>query len=180
MGFLISINSNGTPAGRGPRGPAGRASAHTSTSRLYGAGMRPTKPCAAAAVCFDRVDRAITLLRQAGILAAPNCPLTPHNAGDLGASCYAAERDLLILEVNTYMFPLAAATRPWSGGTTASPPAETAHYHMGALPPAARRGGLHPLPAEHPAAASPRPPVWTDCVDPRDCVSCRGQRLSSG
>ncbi|MFR5782324.1 MAG: hypothetical protein ACLUEK_11040 [Oscillospiraceae bacterium] len=29
MGFLISINSNGTPAGRGPRGPAGRASAHT-------------------------------------------------------------------------------------------------------------------------------------------------------
>lgn len=52
MGFLISINSNGTllDEARVAGWPSIRP--HASTSRSTARAMRPTKPCAAAAVCL--------------------------------------------------------------------------------------------------------------------------------
>lgn len=105
MGFLISINSNGTLL---DEARVARLAEHPPTRiniTLYGAGNETYEALCGRSGMFDRVDRAITLLRQAGILVKLNCSLTPHNAGDLeGIVSYAAERDL-ILEVNTYMFP---------------------------------------------------------------------------
>ena len=103
---------------------------------LYGAGNETYEALCGRSGMFDRVDRAITLLRQAGILVKLNCSLTPHNAGDLeGIVSYAAERDL-ILEVNTYMFPPlrrghGRAERPLHPGGNGA-------LSHGALPPAAR------------------------------------------
>ena len=67
--------------------------------------MRPTKPCAAAAVCLTAWTAQSPCCGRQASSSKLNCSLTPHNAGDLeGIVSYAAERDL-ILEVNTYMFP---------------------------------------------------------------------------
>lgn len=181
MGFLISINSNGTLL---DEARVARLAEHPPTRiniTLYGAGNETYEALCGRSGMFDRVDRAITLLRQAGILVKLNCSLTPHNAGDLERIVgYAAERDL-ILEVNTYMFPPLRRDRPWSGGTTASAGGNGTLSH-GALPPAARRGGLHPLPAEHPARHRPAPRSGRGLRRPRrrhDLLP-RGQRLVLG
>lgn len=130
MGFLISINSNGTLL---DEARVARLAEHPPTRiniTLYGAGNETYEALCGRSGMFDRVDRAITLLRQAGILVKLNCSLTPHNAGDLeGIVSYAAERDL-ILEVNTYMFPPLRRDPTMVGRNDRFTPAETAHYHM--------------------------------------------------
>lgn len=160
MGFLISINSNGTLL---DEARVARLAEHPPTRiniTLYGAGNETYEALCGRSGMFDRVDRAITLLRQAGILVKLNCSLTPHNAGDLeGIVSYAAERDL-ILEVNTYMSPRCAATRPWSGGTTASPRRKRRTITWSATACSAARR-TSPASCRTSCAASPRPPVWT-------------------
>lgn len=130
MGFLISINSNGTLL---DEARVARLAEHPPTRiniTLYGAGNETYEALCGRSGMFDRVDRAITLLRQAGILVKLNCSLTPHNACDLeGIVSYAAERDL-ILEVNTYMFPPLRRDPTMVGRNDRFTPAETAHYHM--------------------------------------------------
>lgn len=130
MGFLISINSNGTLL---DEARVARLAEHPPTRiniTLYGAGNETYEALCGRSGMFDRVDRAITLLRQAGILVKLNCSLTPHNAGDLERIVsYAAERDL-ILEVNTYMFPPLRRDPAMVGRNDRFTPAETAHYHM--------------------------------------------------
>ena len=130
MGFLISINSNGTLL---DEARVARLAEHPPTRiniTLYGAGNETYEALCGRSGMFDRVDRAITLLRQAGILVKLNCSLTPHNACDLeGIVSYAAERDL-ILEVNTYMFPPLRRDPAMVGRNDRFTPAETAHYHM--------------------------------------------------
>ncbi|MFR5782323.1 MAG: hypothetical protein ACLUEK_11035 [Oscillospiraceae bacterium] len=141
---------------------------------LYGAGNETYSPGGRSGM-FDRVDRAITLLRQAGILVKLNCSLTPHNACDLERIVLCRERDL-ILEVNTYMFP--AAPRPaMVGRNDRFTPAETAHYHMGANARSVVRR-TSPLPAEHPARH--RPPRLDEdwCVPAGHDLLPRGQRRS--
>lgn len=86
MGFLISINSNGTLL---DEARVARLAEHPPTRiniTLYGAGNETYEALCGRSGMFDRVDRAITLLRQAGILVKLNCSLTPHNACDLSAS----------------------------------------------------------------------------------------------
>lgn len=130
MGFLISINSNGTLL---DEARVARLAEHPPTRiniTLYGAGNETYEALCGRSGMFDRVDRAITLLRQAGILVKLNCSLTPHNACDLERIVsYAAERDL-ILEVNTYMFPPLCRDPAMVGRNDRFTPAETAHYHM--------------------------------------------------
>ena len=130
MGFLISINSNGTLL---DEARVARLAEHPPTRiniTLYGAGNETYEALCGRSGMFDRVDRAITLLRQAGILVKLNCSLTPHNACDLeGIVSYAAERDL-ILEVNTYMFPPLRRDPAMVGRNDRFTPVETAHYHM--------------------------------------------------
>ena len=130
MGFLISINSNGTLL---DEARVARLAEHPPTRiniTLYGADNETYEALCGRSGMFDRVDRAITLLRQAGILVKLNCSLTPHNACDLERIVsYAAERDL-ILEVNTYMFPPLRRDPTMGGRNDRFTPADPAHYHM--------------------------------------------------
>lgn len=131
---------------------------------------------------FDRVDRAITLLRQAGILVKLNCSLTPHNAGDLeGIVSYAAERDL-ILEVNTYMFPPLRRDPAMVGRNDRFTPAETAHYHMERYRLQRGEEDFTRFLQNILRGIAPPPGLDEDCVDPVDgTISCRaGQRLVLG
>ena len=79
---------------------------------------------------FTQVDRAITRLRDAGLLVKLNCSLTPYNAGDLESMIRYAEQRGLILEVNTYMFPPMRRDPSRVGSNERFTPEEAARYHM--------------------------------------------------
>ena len=130
MGFLVSINSNGTLIdGEAIR----RLKANPPTRvniTLYGAGDETYRALCRADGMFDRVDRAISGLREAGVLVKLNCSLTPANAKDLEALCrYAREREL-ILEINTYMFPPLRRDPAMVGRNQRFTPQEAAWYHF--------------------------------------------------
>lgn len=182
MGFLISINSNGTLL---DEARVARLAEHPPTRiniTLYGAGNETYEALCGRSGMFDRVDRAITLLRQAGILVKLNCSLTPHNAGDLeGIVSYAAERDL-ILEVNTYMFPPLRRDPTMVGRNDRFTPAETAHYHMERYRLQRGEEDFTRFLQNILRGIAPPPGLDEDCVDPVDgTISCRaGQRLVLG
>lgn len=179
MGFLISINSNGTLL---DEARAARLAEHPPTRiniTLYGAGNETYEALCGRSGMFDRVDRAITLLRQAGILVKLNCSLTPHNAGDLeGIVSYAAERDL-ILEVNTYMFPPLRRDPTMVGRNDRFTPAETAHYHMERYRLQRGEEDFTRFLQNILRGIAPPPGLDEDCVDPVDgTISCRAGNAS--
>lgn len=182
MGFLISINSNGTLL---DEARVARLAEHPPTRiniTLYGAGNETYEALCGRSGMFDRVDRAITLLRQAGILVKLNCSLTPHNACDLERIVsYAAERDL-ILEVNTYMFPPLRRDPTMVGRNDRFTPAETAHYHMERYRLQRGEEDFTRFLQNILRGIAPPPGLDEDCVDPVDgTISCRaGQRLVLG
>ena len=179
MGFLISINSNGTLL---DEARVARLAEHPPTRiniTLYGAGNETYEALCGRSGMFDRVDRAITLLRQAGILVKLNCSLTPHNACDLeGIVSYAAERDL-ILEVNTYMFPPLRRDPAMVGRNDRFTPVETAHYHMERYRLQRGEEDFTRFLQNILRGIAPPPGLDEDCVDPVDgTISCRAGNAS--
>ena len=179
MGFLISINSNGTLL---DEARVARLAEHPPTRiniTLYGAGNETYEALCGRSGMFDRVDRAITLLRQAGILVKLNCSLTPHNACDLERIVsYAAERDL-ILEVNTYMFPPLRRDPAMVGRNDRFSPAETAHYHMERYRLQRGEEDFTRFLQNILRGIAPPPGLDEDCVDPVDgTISCRAGNAS--
>ena len=141
MGLLVSINTNGSLL---DEAAVERLKAHPPTRvniTLYGASDETYQSLCQAKGMFRRVDRAISRLREAGIMVKLNCSLTPFNAADLAAMNQYAEERNLILEINSYMFPplrrdpeQIGRNQRFTGGSSLVSP--------GALPPAAHRRGL--------------------------------------
>ena len=105
MGFLISINTNGSLIDDAAVERLKRLPPKRINITLYGASDETYAALCGVKGVFSKVDHAINALMEAGILVKLNCSLTPHNASDLEAMvAYAAERKL-ILDVATYMFP---------------------------------------------------------------------------
>ena len=130
MGFLVSINSNGTlideeAIRRLRKNPPTRINI-----TLYGAGDESYQALCRTDNVFTRVDRAIQGLRDAGIMVKLNCSLTPANACDLEALCRYAREKELILEVNTYMFPPLRRDPAMVGQNQRFTPREAAWYHF--------------------------------------------------
>ena len=130
MGFLISINTNGSlideaAIRRLKRNPPTRINI-----TLYGASDETYYDLCRARGVFSRVDRAITGLKAAGIMVKLNCSLTPFNAGDLERMVQYAEKRGLILEANTYMFPPLRRDPAMVGRNQRFTPEEAARYHL--------------------------------------------------
>lgn len=130
MGMLVAINTNGSliddeAIERFKRRPPRRVNI-----TLYG-GCDDTyqRLCGVKGV-FDRVDRAVRGLKEAGIPVKLNCSLTPHNAADLEAiTAYAKELDLR-LDLATYMFPPIRRDPDAIGVNDRFTPEETARYRV--------------------------------------------------
>lgn len=105
MGFLISINSNGSLINEEvikwlkPIAPA------RINITLYGATNETYKKLTGDAYGFDKVSHAIMLLKNNGFSLKLNCSLTPYNAKDLDEMIKFADKNELVLEIATYMFP---------------------------------------------------------------------------
>lgn len=130
MGFLISINSNGSLIDEAAISRLRENPPTRINITLYGAGDETYQRLCGVPGVFSRVDRAITGLKAAGVLVKLNCSLTPHNACDLETmNRYAQERGL-ILETNTYMFPPLRRDPTMIGQNQRFTPQEAARYHL--------------------------------------------------
>ena len=105
MGFMISINTNGSLIDEEAIARFKKKSPHQFNITLYGASDDTYYRLCGAKGVFGKVDTAIRRLQEEGMLVKINCSLTPENASDLEwIVAYGKERDT-VLSLTAYMFP---------------------------------------------------------------------------
>lgn len=130
MGFLISINSNGsliddTVIERLKTMPPTRINI-----TLYGAEDSTYESLCQTKNVFSRVDRAIRGLKEVGIPVKLNCSLTPQNVRDLEKIVAYSKKNDLLLEISEYMFPPLRRDSTMVGRNERFTPEEAAYYHL--------------------------------------------------
>lgn len=179
MGFVISINSNATLITEETVAWLRENPPQRINITLYGASDATYEALCRAKGVFSRVDRAITGLRDAGVIVKLNGSLTPQNAPDLEQMIrYAGQRDL-IYEANTYMFPPLRRDPSMIGQNERFTPEEAAYYHF-------RRYRLQygdelyrKFVADIAAGIAPPPGLDESCIDPLDGkIRCRAGKAA--
>ena len=179
MGFLISINTNGSLIDEQAIARFKKKPPHRINITLYGASDETYKRLCGITGVFSKVDFAIRGLIDAGITVKLNCSLTPENAEDIDWIVdYAKERNV-VLAVATYMFPPVRREPTKTGENKRFTAEESACYLMRYL----RRsrgeeryqGYLQSILDGY---AEP-PGMENDCVDPVDgVIRCRAGKAS--
>ena len=105
MGFLVSINTNGSLIDEKAVEFFRKFPPRQINITLYGANNQTYRELCGVSNVFDRVDRAITNLKNAGICVKLNCSLTPSNAKDLDFIVSYAKEKNINLSASSYMFP---------------------------------------------------------------------------
>lgn len=105
MGLIISINSNGTMIDEETIAWLKQTPPVRINITLYGASDETYERLCGNPKGFTQVTKAIRLLKEAGISVKLNCSLTPHNAADLEGIFAFAEKEDLIIQATSYMFP---------------------------------------------------------------------------
>ena len=105
MGFVMSINSNGTLIDESTVEWLKETPPVRINITLYGASDETYGRLCRNPRGFTQVTKAIRLLKEAGILVKLNCSVTPHNAGDLEQIFAFAEKEGLVVQATSYMFP---------------------------------------------------------------------------
>lgn len=129
-GLLLTINSNGSLI---DEETVRRLREHPPTRiniTLYGASDETYKRLCAAEHGFQRTEAAILRLKDAGIQVKLNCSLTPYNVQDLEAMIRWAEKEELIIETNSYMFPPIRRDEDAYGKNDRFTPWEAAYWHI--------------------------------------------------
>ena len=130
MGFVISINTNGSMIDETAVERLRERPPMKINLTLYGAKDSTYESLCGVKGVFSRVDRAITMLREAGIAVKLNGALTPDNICDLRECVRYAQERGLIYEVNTYMFPPVRRDPSMSGMNRRFTPGEAARYNL--------------------------------------------------
>lgn len=130
MGFLISINSNGTLIDEETVERLKKTPPTRINITLYGAGSSSYARLCGAPDGFERTSRAIEMLRKAGIMVKLNGSLTPDNAEDLEACIAYAQDHGLIYETTAYMFPPIRRDIAMSGRNERFTPEKAAFYRL--------------------------------------------------
>lgn len=130
MGFLISINTNGSliddkAIARFRKRPPQRINI-----TLYGAGDETYKRLCGIDGVYAKVDSAIRGLMDAGITVKLNCSLTPDNAEDIDRIVNYAKARNTVLSVSTYMFPPVRRDPAQIGVNNRFTPEESSRYMM--------------------------------------------------
>lgn len=179
MGFLITINSNGSLIDAAVIERLRKKPPHQINITLYGASDETYRRLCGVDGVFSKVDEAIQALLATGIPVRINCSLTPDNAGDLDRIIdYAGERKT-ILAVATYMFPPIRRDESKFGVNERFTPEEAAYYQLRNIH---RREGskLYRDFLQRILDGSIDPPgLDPSCVDPVDGkVRCRAGKAS--
>lgn len=105
MGFIITINSNGTLIDEKVVAWLKKTPPVRINITLYGASDAAYERLCRNPKGFTQVTKAIRLLKEAGITVKLNCSLTPYNADDLEEIIAFSKREQLIIQATSYMFP---------------------------------------------------------------------------
>ena len=105
LGLLVTINSNGTLIDAQTVRWLKNCPPVRINISIYGASDETYGKLCGNPKGFTQTVNAIRLLKDAGISVKLNCSLTPYNAKDLPEIVKFAEKNQLVLQVATYMFP---------------------------------------------------------------------------
>ena len=105
MGFIISVNTNGTLIDESTVEWLKLTPPSRFNITLYGASDETYARLCGKPDGFTRVTRAIRLLREASITVKINVSLTPYNADDLEGIFRWCRENRLIIQATSYMFP---------------------------------------------------------------------------
>ena len=128
MGFLITVNSNGTMIDESVVAWLKNCPPVRINISLYGASNETYARLCGNPVGFTQTVNAVRLLQEAGISVKLNCSLTPHNAKDLPKMVDIAKQNDLILQVATYMFPPVRKDGTLTGKNERFSPVDAAYY----------------------------------------------------
>lgn len=130
MGFLISINTNGSLIDEAAIAHFRRKPPLRINITLYGASDGTYQKLCGTGGVFTKVDNAIRGLLDAGITVKLNCSLTPHNAADLDWIIDYAKARNTVVSVATYMFPPVRRDPTRIGENERFTPEECAQYML--------------------------------------------------
>lgn len=179
MGFILSINTNGSLIDENVVKRLLQNPPSCVNVTLYGASDETYHALCGAKNAFLKVDRAIKLLKDAGIMVKINCSMTPQNKHDIEKIVQYAKEKELILSTNAYMFPPIRRDASSVGKNERFTPAECVHYNLQRYRMQhgeeryeeylenVRKGSVYPLGLEE------------NCVDSRDGrIRCRAGKAS--
>lgn len=128
MGFVISINTNGTMIDEQVVQWLKETPPVRMNITLYGACDETYKRLCGNPNGFTQVNRAIMLLRQAGIEVKINCSITPYNKEDIPKIVEYARHNSLQIQPAAYMFPPLRKDASMVGKNNRLSPEEAAYY----------------------------------------------------
>ena len=128
MGFLITINSNGTMIDESVIAWLKNCPPVRINISLYGASNETYANLCGNPMGFTQTVNAIRLLQQAGISVKLNCSLTPYNGKDLPEMAAFSKQNNLILQVATYLFPPVRKDGSLTGTNDRFSPEDAAYY----------------------------------------------------
>lgn len=130
MGFLISINTNGTLIDKAVIAKLAELPPLRMNITLYGANDETYYRLCGVYGMYKRVIDAVEGLCAAGIPVKLNGSITPKNAEDVDALIDFAQSHRLILQATTYMFPPVRRDETMVGHNERFTPQEAAHYRL--------------------------------------------------
>lgn len=179
MGFLVSINTNGSLIDEEAIAHFRRKPPHRVNITLYGASDETYYRLCGARGVFAKVDAAIRGLMDAGITVKLNCSLTPDNAADLDWIIDYAQTRGTILSVATYMFPPVRRDPSKVGVNERFTPAESAEHMMHYLRRDRGEEAFAKYLRQIRTGAVEPPGLDEGCIDPVDGkIRCRAGRAS--
>lgn len=179
MGFLISINTNGSLIDEHVVEKWKQMPPTRINITLYGAGDQSYERLCHAKGAYQHVIKAVQLLQDAGIVVKLNGSLTPNNVSDLEQCVEFAQKHGLIYETTTYMFPPIRRDESMVGRNERFTPEEAAYYSMMSY--RLQYGEELYRKYLEKIVAGFVPPIGLDesCVDPRDGkIRCRAGKAS--
>lgn len=179
MGFVITINTNGSLIDEAVIERLKKHPPMRINITLYGYGDESYEKLCGVKKMFSRVEQAISGLQKAGISVKLNGTLTSENIRDMESCVAYADRNDLIYEINTYMFPPVRRDEKMTGMNERFTPKEAAYYRLKCYRLQYGEERYHTFMES--VAKGSVPPMGLDesCTDPRDGkIRCRAGKAA--
>lgn len=105
MGFLISINTNGTMITEDTIAWLKESAPYRINITLYGTSEDTYEKICGDRTGFERAKKAIIMLKEAGIQVVINASMIPENAEDMETMIAFGKKYNIPIRISTYMFP---------------------------------------------------------------------------
>ena len=182
MGFIVSVNTNGTLIDEKAVDWIKRTPPSRFNITLYGASDETYARLCGKPDGFTKVTKAIRLLREAGITVKINVSVTPYNAEDLEGIFRFCRENRLLCQATSYMFPPLRRDESSVGHNDRFTPEDAAYYsakieaYLSGEEAFLRRVAEEDYPA---LAAEPDELCDQDCGGEGEGLRCRAGKCSS-